>query len=213
MRRVLEPEVMDTEEESIAYEAMDHHVVNGAFVDRLVERGANGRMLDLGTGPAHIPVLVCERIPSAHVVATDLADTMLSLARARIARARLSHKVELVKVDVKKLPFEDRAFDVVFSNTVLHHLPDPRPFLREAVRVLRPEGILMIRDLRRPETEAELLALVEKHTANDSAGQRALFRASLCASFTPAELWELDRELALGAQVVVTTDRHVTLER
>ena len=51
MKRILEPEVMDTPEEAEAYDAMDHSVVNAAFVDRVVELGASeGHFLDLGTG-------------------------------------------------------------------------------------------------------------------------------------------------------------------
>ena len=54
MQRTLEPEVMDTPEEADGYDAMDHSQANAAFVGRLVELGARGRMLDIGTGPGHI---------------------------------------------------------------------------------------------------------------------------------------------------------------
>ena len=49
MKRILEPEVMDTCEEAEAYDAMDHTTVNTAFVERVVELGATeGHFLDLG---------------------------------------------------------------------------------------------------------------------------------------------------------------------
>ena len=67
--RVLEPEVMDTEEDAREYDAMDHSEPNGALVARLIELGARGRMLDIGTGPGHIPIMICERI--AEVDAAD----------------------------------------------------------------------------------------------------------------------------------------------
>ena len=64
MRRILEPEVMDTREEAEAYDAMDHTVVNIAFVERVVELGARqGHFLDLGTGPAQISYLVGPTLP------------------------------------------------------------------------------------------------------------------------------------------------------
>ena len=57
MDRTLEPEIMDTIEEAEAYDAMDFLSVNTAFVERLIELGAKqGRYLDLGTGPARIPI-------------------------------------------------------------------------------------------------------------------------------------------------------------
>ena len=84
MDRVPEPEVMDTPEEAAAYDAMDHAEVNAAFVDRLVGLGARGRMLDIGCGPGHIPLLVAERVPGSTLVAVDLAPAMLALARRRL---------------------------------------------------------------------------------------------------------------------------------
>src|SRR5690348_9407768 len=68
VQRILEPEVMDDEGEAIAYADMDHTAVNHAFVDRLGALGAGGRMLDIGTGPADIPLLVIDRWSDAHVV-------------------------------------------------------------------------------------------------------------------------------------------------
>ena len=58
MERVLEPELMDTLEDATEYDEMDNSAENTAFVERLVELGAHGRMLDIGTGPGHIPLPV-----------------------------------------------------------------------------------------------------------------------------------------------------------
>ena len=93
MKRVLEPEVMDTAEEADGYDAMDHTEANAAFVARLVDLGARGRMLDVGTGPGHIPLLVCERIATARVVGIDLAKHMLAHAeRHRSASPHAAHR-------------------------------------------------------------------------------------------------------------------------
>lgn len=213
LERILEPEAMDTAEEAAGYEAMDHSEANRAFVDRLVELGARGRMLDLGTGPAQIPVLVCRRIAGARVVAVDLAQHMLELAAARVEREDLRTRIELRRLDAKCLPFGDGEFDAVFSNTILHHIPDPRPFLREARRVLRPGGVLLIRDLFRPGSAERLEALVALHAAGATAYQRGLFGASLHAAFTPEELRELCDACGLGAaEVLVDSDRHVSIQ-
>ncbi|MDJ0852196.1 MAG: class I SAM-dependent methyltransferase [Myxococcota bacterium] len=213
LQRVLEPEVMDSVEESEAYAAMDHSGPNQAFVERLLSLGASGRMLDLGTGPGDIPVLVCEWLPAAHVVAVDLAESMLSLARERVRARGLESRIELQLADAKRLPWRDGAFDAVFSNTILHHIPDPAPFLAEAARVLRPGGALLVRDLLRPASVDALDELVERHAADDTPVQRALFRASLHAALTPDELRSLAARLGLDAEVVIDSDRHVSLQR
>ncbi len=216
MERTLEPEVMDAAEEAAAYAAMDHSGPNEAFVARLLElgAGAGGRMLDIGTGPAQIPRLLCERVPGARVVAIDLSRSMLEEARRELGGSEAASRVELRVADAKALEFPDADFDAVFSNTILHHIPDPLPFLAEAARVLRPGGLLLIRDLFRPDTPERVDELVALHAADATPVQRELFRASLCAALTPEELREVaDRAGLADADVVVDTDRHVSLQR
>jgi len=214
MQRTLEPEVMDTPEEADGYDAMDHSGPNAAFVDRLVELGAWGHMLDIGTGPGHIPLLVAERIGDATVVGVDLAEHMLAHAERHRADSPHGARVEFRRADAKGLGFPDGAFDTVFSNTILHHIPDPVPFLREAHRVLRPGGVLLIRDLFRPPTPARARELVALHAAGESVYNQELFRASLHAALTPDELrGAADAAGLRDVQLVVDTDRHMSLQR
>lgn len=213
MERTLEPEVMDTPEEADGYDSMDHTEANEAFVARLVELGARGHMLDIGTGPGHIPLLVCERIDGATVVGVDLARHMLAHAERHRATSPHRDRVSYQLADAKGLAFDDGSFDVVYSNTILHHIPDPRPFLAEAARVLRPGGALLVRDLFRPESPERALELVGLHAAGADDYQQELFRASLHAAFTPDELRALVADVGLpGAEVVVDTDRHMSLQ-
>ena len=214
MERILEPEVMDTAEEADGYDSMDHTEANQAFVGRLVELGAFGRVLDIGTGPGHIPLVVCDAVPDANVVGIDLAQTMLVHAERHRAASPHRDRIEYRLADAKGLDFPDDSFDTVYSNTILHHIPDPRPFLAEAARVLKPGGVLLIRDLFRPESPERALELVQLHAADANPYQQELFRASLHAALTPDELRGIVAELGIdGAEVVVDTDRHMSLQR
>jgi ubiquinone/menaquinone biosynthesis C-methylase UbiE len=213
MDRVPEPEVMDTPEEATAYDEMDHAQVNAAFVDRLLALGARGRMLDIGCGPGHIPLLVADRLADCTVVALDLAPAMLAIARRKLDASPHKDRIELVLGDAKALELEGGSFDAVFSNTILHHMTDPRPFLREAARVLRPGGVLLIRDLYRPASEEELDRLVQAHAPTAGPVGQALLRASLRAALTPAELRALAEECGLSAaDLVIDSDRHMSLQ-
>ena len=204
---------MDGDDEAIAYADMDHTAVNHAFVDRLGALGAGGRMLDIGTGPGDIPLLVVDRWRDATVVAVDLAPAMLELAARRRDASPHAARVELLLGDAKSLALPDASFDTVFSNTILHHLPDPAPFLREARRLLRPGGALLIRDLYRPPTEARVQELVAVHAAAASAAGRELFAASLRAALTPDELRAAADAAGLAAaELVIDTDRHMSLQ-
>lgn len=212
--RVLEPEVMDTEEEAVSYDHMDHSEVNRSFIDRFVALGARGRVLDVGTGPAHIPLELVRRGPGRSVVAIDAAHHMLAIGREHVARDGFARRVRLVLTDAKRLPFPDRSFDAVMSNSIVHHLPDPLPAFREIARVLRPGGALLLRDLHRPDDVRELDRLVALHAAGADARQRALFRDSLHAAFTTAELIELLARAGLrDLAVSKSSDRHWTAER
>jgi len=213
MKRILEPEVMDTPEEADGYDAMDHSGPNASFVERLVELGATGSMLDIGTGPGQIPLLVCERVAGANVVGIDLAQSMLKHAERHRAASPYADRVRFQLADAKGLDFPDDHFDAVFSNTILHHIPDPTPFLAEAGRVLKPGGVLLIRDLFRPETPERALELVAHHAAGENAYNQELFRASLCAALTPEELREVADAAGLeAAQIVIDSDRHMSLQ-
>lgn len=213
MERVLEPEAMDTAEEAEGYDSMDHTAANESFVDRLFELGAQGRMLDIGTGPAHMPIMICERRADVQVLGIDLAHHMLRVGGQNIARSPFADRIELRHGDAKELGLEAASFDAVYSNTILHHIPDPRPFLTEAHRLMKPGGVLLIRDLFRPESKARIDELVALYASDCDEYQRGLFGASLNAAFTPDELRAIADECGLGeAELVIDTDRHMSLQ-
>ena len=146
---------MDAADEAETYDAMDHGAVNAAFVSDLLSEGdIAGQVLDLGTGTALIPIELCRRHPQVHVVAVDMAVSMLTRAGSRLASAQLTDRITLGRYDAKDLPYASGQFDVVISNSIVHHLAQPQRALAEAVRVTRPGGLLFFRDLTRPATEA-----------------------------------------------------------
>jgi ubiquinone/menaquinone biosynthesis C-methylase UbiE len=215
MQRVTEPEVMDTQEEAIAYDAMDFTEVNTAFAQRAIELGSlSGLMLDAGTGTARIPILICQERPQWQIIGIDLADSMLQVGRKNIEQAGLQQQITLESVDAKQLPYPDAHFDMVISNSLIHHLPDPLPFLKELKRVLKPNGGILIRDLIRPMNEDIMNDLVDSIGTEYDEHQKMLFRDSLHAAFTLDEVNQLVLDAGLeGAKLYQSSDRHWTLER
>lgn len=221
LARVLEPEVMDTAADAADYDAMDHAAVNRRFVDDLVAlAGATaalagealaGETLDLGTGTAQIVIELALRRPSVRIVAVDAAAEMLKLAAKNLAAAGVADRVALQLVDAKRLPYADGRFACVMSNSILHHIPEPRDVLREAVRVTAPWGRLFFRDLLRPHDAATLASLVATYAAGANSHQRQLFADSLHAALSLAEIQSLVEELGFSrATVQATSDRHWT---
>jgi ubiquinone/menaquinone biosynthesis C-methylase UbiE len=212
--RILEPEVMDTQQEAIEYNTMDHSTVNRAFVDDLLRLVSTGtRVLDVGTGTALIPLELCRRGKQWHVVAVDLAKAMLDVAAKNVAAARLEQAIELKLVDAKRLPFQDGEFPVVMSNSIIHHIPDPADCLEEMARVVSPKGgLLFVRDLLRPSDERQLQHFVETYAGDADAHQQKMFAESLHAALTLDEMRALAGHFGIPANCIQqTTDRHWTL--
>ncbi len=211
--RVLEPEVMDDRQEATEYDAMDHSQVNRQFVLDLIATGKlSNDCLDLGTGTALIPIELCRAQPEVRVMASDASTSMLELARYNIEVQSLMMRIQLHHGDVKKLNFQNAYFDTVFSNSLVHHLPEPISFFAEACRVLRPSGLLFVRDLCRPETSHEVESLVATYAGSESLHSQQLLRQSLHAALTLEEVRSLVVAVGLPSEgVTMTSDRHWTL--
>ncbi|MBX3438181.1 MAG: methyltransferase domain-containing protein [Planctomycetaceae bacterium] len=216
--RILEPEVMDTAAEACEYDAMDHAEVNRVFVDDLLAAiplwdPVVGRVLDVGTGTAQIPLELCGRSRFAgEVVGVDLAEEMLILARQNISRAGWQTRVQVECIDAKSLRYADSEFDIVMSNSIVHHIPQPLDVLREMVRVVRPGGQLFVRDLLRPVSDDEVEQIVTAYAGQEPVHAQQLFRQSLWAALTVDEMRALTTAVGLPIDCVrQTSDRHWTL--
>ena len=210
--RNLEPEVMDSPQEALDYDTIDHSTVNRVFVDDLLAvKATPGDVLDLGTGTAQIPIELCRRETTCRVLAADAAVSMLELAHYNVEAAGLIHRIQLVHVDAKQLDYADDMFDTVISNSIVHHIPEPALVLAEAVRVTKPGGLLFFRDLLRPADVTTLNDLVATYAGDANEQQQKMFAESLHAALTLAEVREMVVALGFNPETVqATSDRHWT---
>ena len=216
LERVLEPEVMDTRQEAMDYNDMDHSHVNELFVTDLIEFAESvdveiEDVLDLGTGTALIPVELCQRVKSCRVIGIDLAIQMLELARYNIEVDGLIERIQLAHVDAKAMPYSEGMFNVMVSNSIVHHIPDPIICLREAVRVTSQGGIFFVRDLMRPNSDEEVQRLVQMYAGQENEHSQKMFDDSLRAALTLKEMQRLVEELGFDSVTVqAASDRHWT---
>jgi 2-polyprenyl-3-methyl-5-hydroxy-6-metoxy-1,4-benzoquinol methylase len=212
--RVLEPEVMDTPEEAVVYDRMDHSDVNARFVaDFLALHGParGGLVLDVGTGTAQIPIRLCQVDPAARVLAIDLARHMLDQAAVNLAAAGLSGRIRLELADAKALAQRGETFEAVISNSIVHHIPEPAALIAALPGRVAPGGTLFVRDLARPATLPELDSLVARYAGGEADHARRLFAESLHAALTLDEVRDLVAVLGLPREdVQMTSDRHWT---
>jgi ubiquinone/menaquinone biosynthesis C-methylase UbiE len=113
--------------------------VAGAWRRELWSRVPGGEVLEVGVGTgANMPFYPA----AAHVTAIDIAEKMLAKAEARAAKLGLD--VDLGRMDVEHLDFPDGRFDFVAATFVFCSVPDPVAGLKEARRVLKPGGVLLL---------------------------------------------------------------------
>ena len=115
--------------------------------------------------------------------------------------------------DCKKLPEATASFDAVMSNSIVHHIPQPGSVLKELWRVLKPGGLMFVRDLMRPDDVETLESLVTTYAGDANTHQKQMFRDSLHAALTVEEVRELVRDYGLSSDSVkATSDRHWTIQ-
>jgi ubiquinone/menaquinone biosynthesis C-methylase UbiE len=216
--RILEPEVMDTVEEAVDYDAMNHAEVNrrfvGEFLAFVAEQSAKPihHVLDVGTGTAQIPIELCRHCDTCQIKAIDLSREMLKLGEKNVADGGFTARIRLEHIDAKQLPYDEGAFDAVISNSIIHHIPEPGQVLGEMKRVLQTGGALFVRDLLRPPDAGTLNHLVQTHAGEENAHQRQMFRDSLRAALTLEEIRGLLSRHAMPPHwAAQTSDRHWTI--
>jgi 2-polyprenyl-3-methyl-5-hydroxy-6-metoxy-1,4-benzoquinol methylase len=215
LERILEQEVMDTEQDAREYAAFDNSAVNDEFVARALELAPrSGTVLDIGTGPGAISILLARQNPHWQILAIDLGTHMLELARANVVEAGLGAQVQVACVDAKATGLPPGSFDMIVCNSLVHHIPEPEGLFREVQRLARAGAGLFIKDLHRPSSRAELDGLVATYASGCTEYQRRTFLDSLHASLTVSEIQSICTRLGFaGVQVRRCSDRHWCLER
>ncbi|MGB1926034.1 MAG: class I SAM-dependent methyltransferase [Rubripirellula sp.] len=212
--RILEPPPEDPYLESVEYQRMDHGEVNRKFVQELLKGPTGPRVIDLGCGPAGIPIELCMQSNRVEILAIDEEPEMLDLAKRDIDAAGFLERIMLAQGDASDIDWldEDTA-DTVISNSLIHHMEHPEQGLETAARLVKPQGRIFIRDLARPDSNSEIEDLVKQYCGHESEQAQQLFRQSFHASLTIDEVRNMCGVLGIQPHhVQMSSDRHWTID-
>lgn len=211
MERILEPEIMDGEEQAKVYANADFAEENQRFVDQflaLYPELREGTVLDLGCGPADIPIRLLRSRPTLHVIAVDASGPMMQWAEEAIRQAGFEERIQLMCKRFQDLELDQPA-DAVISNSLVHHVPNAFQFWYAVKNLAKPGAPVLVMDLLRPETTEEARALVDQYAADEPEQLRHDFYHSLLSAFTEDEIAAQLAEMYLSRLLIdVPDDRH-----
>lgn len=212
LQRILEPELMEDPKQVQAYAQADFSEPNEYFLQNLKVligvRGFEGYALDLGCGPGDISCRFAKAYPSARVDALDGARAMLDYAES-IAPSELSARVCFIHGKLPTISLPRSRYDLIFSNSLLHHLPEPQALWNFVKRYSGNGTRIAIMDLFRPQSVRQAKEIVEMYAATEPEILQRDFYHSLLAAFTPEEIEEQLREAGLNFDVERISDRHI----
>ena len=146
---------------------------------------ARARVLDVAGGTGDLAVKLARRVgPQGQVVIADINESMLLVARARLADAGVAGNIEFLQADAEELPLADDYFDCVTIGFGLRNITRMERALGSMYRVLKPGGCIVVLEFSRPVIPMlkelydaysfRILPMLGRYVAKDEASYRYL---------------------------------------
>ncbi|MCW3997101.1 MAG: class I SAM-dependent methyltransferase [Candidatus Bathyarchaeota archaeon] len=167
------------------------------IVKKLKKYNIKKVITDIGCGPGYLLQNIAKELPDIKLIGVDISKEMIQRAKNNLNTIGLSGRAEFKVGSVEHLPFEDLTQDFIISTGALHHFANPNLALDEIYRVLKPDGQMLIFDLRRDVRRIFFWLLwFAQNIAFRIMGLNALRRineptGSMLASYTIEEIQEI----------------------
>lgn len=213
MKRIPEPDLMNDADQALAYANADFSEPNALFIDLFRQKYSHknivGNVLDLGCGPADIAIRFAQTFPHGSIEGIDGAKNMLKHGREAVIKQNLSRRIDLICGYLPKAKLPREQYNIVISNSLLHHLTDPMILWDVIKNCSNQATSIFVMDLIRPDTIKSAKQLVKKHSTNEPAILQEDFFNSLCASYRIDEIIEQLTTAGLAMlKVELVSDRH-----
>jgi ubiquinone/menaquinone biosynthesis C-methylase UbiE len=213
MERIPEPDLMNEAEQACAYAEADFSEPHNDWIEllhhSLPDLPQTGLALDLGCGPGDITIRFARAFPGWRIDGVDGAAAMLNYGYAAVQQAELGDRIQLVESYLPDGDAPHRVYDLIFSNSLLHHLRDPHVLWQSIHRWSRPGTSIFIMDLMRPDTPAIAAQFVNQYAANEPEILQRDFYNSLLAAYSISEVQAQFQQAQLPQlSVKSVSDRH-----
>ena len=137
---------------------------------------------------------------------------MLLEGAPAVKRAGLHHRIKLIQGVIPDLNLHWKKYQVILSNSLLHHLHNPGVLWQYLKKVAAEDTLVFVMDLIRPESRQKAEMLVNTYCESAPDILRRDFYNSLCAAFTPKEIEQQIEETGLvGLNIDTISDRHLII--
>ena len=207
---------MEESDQAFAYGRADFEEPHSNFIRLLLAHrplaGHAATILDLGCGTGDITFRLANAFPGSVIDALDGSEAMLSYARDVLAK-RPEFKERIRFIHRMMQDFEPaNPYDLIVSNSLLHHIHDPAEFWNVLKRLSVPGTGIFIMDLLRPVSRDEARRLVETYSPNEPDILKRDFYNSLLAAFELDEVrLQLEEAGLTGFIVERASDRHLII--
>jgi ubiquinone/menaquinone biosynthesis C-methylase UbiE len=211
MPRIIEPEIIDDKEQVLAYTNADFSDSNNLFIDIIfkTKKLTIKNILDIGCGPATIPVQIVTKYPSIKITAIDASYYMIKHANKTVHNAGFEKNITILLGCIPSLKLNHYFFDTIISKDVLHHLADPMVFWNELKRIRKLiNNNIYIMDLFRPESIEKAKQIVTSVSSNEPEVLKKDFYHSLLAAFTVNEVKTQLKKANINLNFTKISERH-----
>ena len=206
---------MEQKEQAYAYANADFSNSNELFLEKLFEFCSitdETKILDVGCGDGEIPIKIYKKTKSK-ITVLDGSSVMLDELSKKMSANNIDD-IRVIQRRYEDTHLTEKSFDILISNSVLHHVKSPKQFWEKSFNLVRQQGHIVLMDLFRPSSEHELLAILNKY-GGDNPVLLNDFENSLRAAYTPHEVeGQLSSFPSISSSVKAISDRHffVTIE-
>tara|TARA_B100000963_G_C22384709_1_gene561716 strand:- start:37 stop:732 length:696 start_codon:yes stop_codon:yes gene_type:complete len=221
MKRIPEPELMESRKQVLSYTQGDFSIGENKFIDLIdnylnsneIRLSNNDLIVDLGCGPGNITEKISLRWPFVTVVGIDGSNEMIAEAQSRKILSKNKHlfrNINYVCADIKSIELKDisskSSVALLLSNSLIHHITNIDDFFECICNLSTKETINFHKDLIRPKDEKTALKLKEKCSEIYNETLTNDYYASLKAAYRKDEIINFISERMLYSLDVIEDD-------